>query len=143
MATTQQDRAPDFGRTAAGKPTAYPSAGRIIGPAWQSMWSALADGEWRDGAELAVTVGSRRGCSPKTARNLLAGAATAGLIEREERIGGEPQRWRTWYRRERVALGVAVVEESERIAQAIKVPYNSTAAIAIRRKAAAAARGES
>lgn len=87
------DPAPDWGR-------GYPSAGNLIGPTWQAMWQAMADGEWHDVRELLGVGEAARGCATATVRNLLFAAAKAELIEGEERYDASNARYRTWYRRQ-------------------------------------------
>lgn len=86
------DPAPDWGHH-------YPSGGNQIGPTWQAMWEAMADGEWRDTRELLGIGEAARGCADATVRNLLFAAAKARHIEPEARYDDEVSRWRTWYRR--------------------------------------------
>jgi hypothetical protein len=77
----------------------YPSGGERIGPCWQAMWAALADGQWHDVRELlpiGIAVG---GVEESTARNQLFAAARVGHIEPEGRQDEVTHRWRIWYRR--------------------------------------------
>ena len=83
VAMEQFDRAPDF----AGR---YPSAGVMIGPAWQRVWSALADGEWRRVKDLAADPLVLGGVRPNTIRALIFKAVTYWVIEREIRVGTRP-----------------------------------------------------
>lgn len=95
-----QDQAPDFKGT-------YPSAGERIGPAWQSAWNALADGQWLKGVTLSALIAQQTGLAPTTIANLLRQAATAGVVEKELRFAGKVDGYRAgrkpiqaaWYRR--------------------------------------------
>jgi hypothetical protein len=93
-ASTVDDPAPDWSRF-------YPSGGEKIGPTWQAVWSAMADGGWHDTADLVPVGMSVAGCAYSTVRNQLLAACKAGLIEPEARLDETqtPNRWRIWYRR--------------------------------------------
>jgi hypothetical protein len=93
-ASTVDDPAPDWSRF-------YPSGGEAIGPTWQAMWSAMADGGWHDTHELVPIGQEVKGCAFSTVRNQLLAACKAGLIEPEARLDEtqSPNRWRIWYRR--------------------------------------------
>lgn len=81
----------------------YPLAGERIGPAWRRTWSALADGEWHKGNDVARAV--REDLHPETIMTLLRQAVRAGLLEGEKRkgarIGGTSKvhSYPVWYRR--------------------------------------------
>jgi hypothetical protein len=94
------DTAPDFNRSG------YPSGGERLGPAWQQMWDALADGEWRTAGELASQPGLP--IAPRTCSNLLAMAAARHLIRKRTRTINT--RWTNQYRR--VVDGVTTGNES-------------------------------
>jgi len=67
------DTAPDF-------TDGYPSKGKMIGPAWQAMWDAMADHEWHPRADIAEVGVNATGIVPKTAVNLLVAATKAKVI---------------------------------------------------------------
>jgi len=90
--STQATEAPDFSKN-------YPSAGKVIGPAWRSMWEKLSDGEWHEALALAVAGSHAGGCKASTARTLLYAAAQHGHLVSESRFDETSRRWRTWYRR--------------------------------------------
>lgn len=92
--STVADPAPDWARF-------YPSGGDMIGPTWQAMWEAMADGQWHDVHELVPIGEAAKGAATSTVRNQLLAAAKAGLIEPEARRDEtqSPPRWRIWYRR--------------------------------------------
>ena len=87
--------APDF---VEGKP--YPSKGEKIGPSWVAMWGFLKNhiGEWHAGTEIVLRLSDAILCDRRTALNLLAGAANAGILEAVQRPGGTPKRHRVEYR---------------------------------------------
>lgn len=91
-AANPSDPAPDWGR-------GYPSGGAQIGPTWQAMWEAMADGAWHDVHELVPIGEAAADCTPETVRNQLFAAARHGLIEPEGRQDSVTNRWRIWYRR--------------------------------------------
>lgn len=66
--------APDFS-----KAHRYPSGGASIGPAWQTMWDALQDGQWHAAVDLAQSVESL--IAVKTAKGLLGTARRKGILE--------------------------------------------------------------
>lgn len=84
--------APDWG-------LGYPSAGKMIGPAWRAIWALMADGRWHERWALGEAGAHAGGCLAKTAANLLHKAVAAGFIEVESRFDDEIKRWRMWYRR--------------------------------------------
>ena len=80
----------------------YPLAGEKIGPAWRRTWSALADGEWHKGNDVARAV--REDLHPETIMTLLRQAAKVGLLEQDRRTGVRVDGSRfaprpNWYRR--------------------------------------------
>lgn len=83
--------APDFGTSN------YPSAGKIIGPAWQQMWDQLAHGRWMSVDEIATAVPT---IARRTVQTLLVDARRAGVLESEVRRTMHLQnRRRRFYRR--------------------------------------------
>lgn len=89
------DAAPDFGPG-----QRYPSRGRVVGPMWQAMWDAMADGWSHNGRDLIDVAVAVFGGSPKTPENLLSAAVRAGVLVR---LPGRPDPVRkrrvTYYRR--------------------------------------------
>jgi hypothetical protein len=96
----EKSTAPDIARN-------YPSRGERIGPAWQIVWDSMAPGDWFKGADIAHTVAGATGLAVATIKNLLAQAATAGLLDKELRFAGRvggytsktPAIRSAWYRR--------------------------------------------
>lgn len=84
-----EEQAPNIGRN-------YPSAGAIIGPAWNTTWRALSDGSWNTIDELMSI--SDIGVNRKTIQNLLGKAYAKGMIERRYRKIGS-SRMKVQYRR--------------------------------------------
>lgn len=60
----------------------YPSKGRLLGPAWRTLWSMLCahPDEYQDGTVLAAQAAAEHGLAPVTLRAVLTRAATAGLV---------------------------------------------------------------
>lgn len=78
----------------------YPRTGRI-GPAWQKMWDRLqASGDFMDGRELAAEVSEEVELKASTLVALISRAASAGLLDREQRwvVGTRGPRQRSFYR---------------------------------------------
>lgn len=101
------------------------------------MWAALADDDWHDSKALAMAGELAGGCSDKTARNLLFAAARAGLLDTDARQDETSNRWRTWFRR---STDASATERLAAEIEALPVSYQSTSAIALRRRAAAVVR---
>ncbi len=89
------ERAPDFGRSA------YPSGGRLIGPAWQEIWDSLSYDGWVFVDDAIASAIRELPIASATARNLLCTAKRAGLVEVELRPVGTPVRRRAYYRKVR------------------------------------------
>ena len=77
--------APSFGR---GTRSDYPLSGEKTGPAWRALWALLrvSPDLWRLGSSLIDSVvADLPDANRETVRNLLYGAARAGILEREMR----------------------------------------------------------
>ena len=78
----------------------YPLSGTLTGPAWRMAWKILQDSndptEYLDAVDIVEEVHRVTGVNPRTTRNLLIGAANAGILERVVRLSGG--RNRTHYR---------------------------------------------
>ena len=91
-ATRERDPAPDW-------PSNQPSGNARLGPTWQAMWDALADGEWHDVRELLVAGLVAAGCVEATAQNQPYAVVRARFVDPEARQDLDTHRWRIWYRR--------------------------------------------
>lgn len=94
--------APDLRHGASpGRP--YPSSAKIMGPAWQTAWEVLADGDWHSGQDLVDAMVAAHPVQDRSARNLLTLASGGGdfdaVLEGELRFDPVRHRHVTWYRR--------------------------------------------
>jgi hypothetical protein len=81
MNTQDVGLAPDFN-------PGYPSKGKLLGPAWQHVWTELQRDPqaWQDGRELAARAAQAVGAQPATVVALISRAAYAELLDREPRL---------------------------------------------------------
>ena len=78
----------------------YPYRRRVF-PAWQEMWDALsASSDFLDGRELAAEMAEKHGLQDTTLVGVLSRAASAGLLDTEQRPveGTRGIRPRTFYK---------------------------------------------
>lgn len=75
----------------------YPSAGKMIGPAWQAMWDLMRDGQKHRTDELIDAGVEASGAAAKTARNLLFIPAARGWLLSSFEYDTEAKRWRSVY----------------------------------------------
>lgn len=82
---TLHTKAPDIPNRAWPK-GGYPTKGKRLGPAWESIWRALerAD-DFLDGKELAETVAGKTGLTASTLTALMSRAAAADILEKDSR----------------------------------------------------------
>lgn len=80
MSVDRKTAAPDFDQSG------YPGQGEIIGPAWQTAWDLLADGQEMTARELCPLMCLTSGAKSITARNLLTSARAAGLLRARYKV---------------------------------------------------------
>jgi hypothetical protein len=67
--------APDFSDS-----MPYPSAGKIIGPAWEYTWNRIGRLTWNKKRLIKDVVEARGNIAPRTVENLLSQAHREGLL---------------------------------------------------------------
>lgn len=79
--------------------------------AWVGFWEALSDGEWHRGLDLVNAIPGESGLEPASLTQVLARAASAGVLDREVRGAAAGRQWSNpwagplrhpndpWYRR--------------------------------------------
>lgn len=82
---TLHTKAPDIPNTAWPR-GGYPSKGKRLGPAWESIWRALERAnDFLDGKELAEKVAGKTGLTASTLTALMSRAAAADILEKDSR----------------------------------------------------------